>query len=212
VLVSACRDPAPDEFWLVVGSLVHGSRREGSQVRSVVVYELLSVDGVAEEPSNWVFEVDEEVFTHLRQVIDRQDDVLLGRGTYDYWAGHWPTSDMEPFAGFINRTPKHVFTSSPLTQPWSNSTAVHGPAEEHVAALRQGDGGDIGVHASITLARSLMRAGLVDELRLMVAPTIAGTGRRLFDEDADLRRLELLDVVRTPSGIVLLDYGVTPAT
>jgi dihydrofolate reductase len=178
-------------------------------VRRVVVYELMSVDGVAEEPSNWVFGVDDEVFANLRNVIGRQDDVLLGRGTYDYWAGHWPTSDVEPFAGFVNRTPKHVFTSSPLTQPWQNSTAVHGPAEEHVAALRQGDGGDIGVHGSITLARSLLRAGLVDELRLVVAPTVAGKGRRLFDDDGDLRRLELDDVVRTPSGILLLGYRLT---
>ncbi len=177
-------------------------------MRAVVVYEFMSVDGVAEEPSNWVFDVDEEVFGNLRQVIGRQDDVLLGRGTYDYWAGHWPTSDMEPFAGFINRTPKHVVTSSPLTQPWSNSTAVHGSAVEHVTALKAGDGGDIGVHGSITLARSLLRAGLVDELRLVVAPTVAGTGRRLFDDDGDLRRLELTDVVRTPSGILLLGYRV----
>jgi dihydrofolate reductase len=181
-------------------------------MRRVVVYELMSVDGVAEEPSNWVFDVDEEVFTNLRDVIGRQDDVLLGRGTYDYWAGHWPTSDMEPFAGFVNRTPKHVFTSSPLTQPWPNSTAVHGPAEEHVAALRQGDGGDIGVHGSITLARSLLRAGLVDELRLVVAPTVAGKGRRLFAEDDDLRRLQLDDVVRTPSGILLLGYRLAGAS
>lgn len=177
-------------------------------MRNVVVYELVSVDGVAEEPSDWVFDVDEEVFTHLRTIIERQDDVLLGRGTYDYWAGHWPTSDMEPFAGFINRTRKHVVTSSPLTQPWQNSTVVPGPVEPWVAALKDGEGGDIGVHASITLTRSLLRAGLVDELRLLVAPTVAGTGRRLFDEDGALQRLELVDAVRTPSGILLLDYRV----
>ena len=179
-------------------------------MRRVVVYELMSVDGVAEEPGNWVFDVDDEVFTHLRQVIDRQDDVLLGRGTYDYWAGHWPTSDMEPFAGFINRTPKHVFTSSPLTQPWSNSTAVHGPAEEHVAALRQGDGGDIGVHGSLTLARSLLVAGLVDRFRLVVFPVINGaTGRdRVFDGYPDVR-LELVDSRTFDGRLQLLDYAPT---
>ena len=58
-----------------------------------MLYQLLSVDGVAEEPSDWVFDVDEEVFGHLGRVIARQDDVLLGRRTYDYWAGYWPTSD-----------------------------------------------------------------------------------------------------------------------
>jgi dihydrofolate reductase len=176
-------------------------------VRQVVLYQLLSVDGVAEEPGNWVFDVDEEVFANLRRVIERQDDVLLGHGTYDYWAGYWPTSDVEPFASFINGTPKHVFTSTPLSQAWTNSSAVHRPAEEHVAALKQADGGDIGVHGSITLARSLLAAGLVDELRLVVAPTIAGSGRRLFDS-GDLHRLDLRDVVRTPTGTLLLHYDL----
>jgi dihydrofolate reductase len=176
-------------------------------VRQVVLYQLLSVDGVAEEPGNWVFDVDEEVFANLGRVIERQDDVLLGRGTYDYWAGYWPTSDVEPFAGFINGTPKHVFTSRPLTQPWQNSTAVHAPAVEHVSALKQGRGGDIGVHGSITLARSLLAARLVDELRLVVAPTVAGAGRRLF-EHGDLRRLDLRDATATPTGTLLLHYAV----
>jgi dihydrofolate reductase len=180
-------------------------------MRAVVAYELVSVDGVAEEPGDWVFDVDDEVFANLRQVIERQDDVLLGRGTYDYWAGYWPTSDVEPFASFINSTPKHVITSTPLDPPWARSTAVHGPAEEHVAALKQGDGGDIGVHGSITLTRSLLRASLVDELRLVVAPTIAGRGRRLFGEEAALCRLELVDVVRTPSGTLLLGYRAAAA-
>ncbi|WP_179966083.1 hypothetical protein [Modestobacter altitudinis] len=93
-------------------------------MRQVVLYQLLSVDRVAEEPGDWVFDVDEEVFANLSRVIDRQDDVLLGRGTFDCWAGYWPTSDVEPFASFINGTPEHVLTSTPLTQPWAMSTAV----------------------------------------------------------------------------------------
>ena len=176
-------------------------------MRQVVLYQLLSVDGVAEEPGNWVFDVDEEVFANLGRVIERQDDVLLGRGTYDYWAGYWPTSDVEPFAGFINGVPKHVLTSTPLTPPWQNSSAVHAPAVEHVSALKQSRAGDIGVHGSITLARSLLAAGLVDELRLVVAPTVAGAGRRLF-ERGDLRRLDLRDARATPTGTLLLHYRV----
>ena len=174
-------------------------------MRDVVLYTLLSLDGVAEEPGDWLFDVDEEVFAHLGRVIGRQDDVLLGRGTYDYWSGYWPTSDVEPFASFINGTPKHVVTSTPLTGSWPNTTAVHRPAAEHVAGLKAGDGGDIGVHGSITVARSLLRAGLVDELRLVVAPTLAGRGRRLFDHD-DLRRLDLVDAASTPAGTLLLGY------
>ena len=105
-------------------------------MRTVVLYQLLSLDGVAEEPGDWFPEVDEEVFAGLARVIDRQDDVLLGRTTYDYWAGYWPSSDVEPFAGFINGTPKHVVTSTPLTQPWQDSTVVQGPVEEHVRAMK----------------------------------------------------------------------------
>ncbi|WP_219414353.1 dihydrofolate reductase family protein [Pseudonocardia nigra] len=79
------------------------------------------------------------------------------------------------------------------------------PAAEYVSALKQQSGGDIGVHGSIRLAQSLLRAGLVDELRLVISPAIAGRGRRLF-EDGTLRRLELLDVERSATGILLLSY------
>lgn len=176
-------------------------------MRTVVLYELMSLDGVAEEPGNWMFDADDDVFDNLREVISSQSDVLLGRGTYDYWAGYWPTSDVEPFAGFINSTPKHVFTSSPLSESWSGAIAVGGRAEDHVARLKAQRGGDIGVHGSITLARSLLAAGLVDELRLVVAPTIAHSGRRLFADGPVCRRLDLLDVRRSATGALFAHYA-----
>jgi dihydrofolate reductase len=177
-------------------------------MRKVVLYQLLSLDGVAEEPGDWFFDVDREVFANLGRIIGSQDAILLGRGTYDYWVGYWPTSDVEPFASFINGTEKHVVTSSVPAQDWPNSTLVTSPAEEYVAELKQRPGGDIGIHGSIQLARSLLRARLVDELRLVVAPAVAGRGRRLFDGDDDLQRLELLDLERSSSGALLLGYRV----
>jgi dihydrofolate reductase len=176
-------------------------------MRKVVLYELLSLDGVAEEPGDWMTKADDALFANLGRVIGTQDDVLLGRGTYDYWSGYWPTSDNQPFADFINHTPKHVFTSSTPEQEWSASTFVAAPAAEYVAELKQRDGGDIGVHGSIRLAQALLRADLVDELRLVVSPTVAGRGRRLFAGDGDLQRFELLDVDRTTTGALLLGYG-----
>lgn len=176
-------------------------------MRKVVLYELMSLDGVAEEPGNWMFDVDGDVFDNLGEVISSQSDVLLGRGTYDYWAGCWPTSDVEPFAGFINSTPKHVFTSSPLPGAWSGAVAVHGRAEDHVARLKEGTGGDIGVHGSITLAQSLLAAGLVDELRLVVVPTLAHSGRRLFQDGGDSRRLDLVSVRPSATGSVFAHYA-----
>ena len=175
-------------------------------MRNVVLYELLSLDGVAEEPGNWMFDVDQVVFENLERVIHRQGDVLLGRKTYDYWAGYWPTSDVEPFASFINGTQKHVFSSSVPSLEWSKSTVVGSSAVPYVTGLKQQPGGDIGIHGSIDLARSLLRAGLVDELRLVIAPTVAGRGRRLFDDDGDLQKLALIDIDRTPSGALLLGY------
>jgi len=176
-------------------------------VRTVVLYELMSLDGVAEEPGNWMFDVDGDVFDNLGEVIAAQSDVLLGRGTYDYWAGYWPTSEVEPFAGFINSTPKHVFTSSPLPTGWSGSVAVAERAEEYVARLKQGAGGDIGVHGSITLAQSLLAAGLVDQLRLVVVPTVAHSGRRLFQDGPEHRRLDLVSVRPSATGTVFAHYA-----
>ncbi len=84
------------------------------------------------------------------------------------------------------------------------------PAEEYVRGLKAGNGGDIGVHGSIALSRSLLAAGLVDELHLVVAPTLAGRGRRLFDGDHELRRADLLSARSTPAGLLLLDYRLRP--
>jgi dihydrofolate reductase len=175
-------------------------------MRDVVLYQLLSLDGVAEEPGDWLVDPGPEVFDNLAEIIEPQDAVLLGRGTYDYWVDYWPTSDVEPFASFINGTEKHVFTSSPLAGRWSNTTVASTPAAAYVAALKQQAGGDIGIHGSISLARSLWEDGLVDELRLVVAPAVAGRGRRLLGDDADLRQLDLVDVARSSGGALFLTY------
>jgi dihydrofolate reductase len=99
-----------------------------------------------------------------------------------------------------------VFTSSPPERAWANTTVVTAPAAEHVAALKGQPGGDIGIHGSIRLAHSLWTAGLIDELRLVVAPAVAGHGRRLFGDDDPLRRLELVEVEHTPGGTLFLCY------
>lgn len=83
-------------------------------MRQVVLYQLLSLDGVAEEPGDWMFEGDRAIFDNVERVIGKQDVILLGRRTYEYWVGFWPHDGPEPFHTFINHTPKHVFTSSPL--------------------------------------------------------------------------------------------------
>jgi dihydrofolate reductase len=174
--------------------------------RRVVLYELLSLDGVAEEPGDWMSDSGPELFANLGRIIETQDEILLGRGTYDYWVGYWPTSDLEPFASFINGTRKHVFTSRQPEESWENTTVVTEPAVDYVAELKRGAGGDIGIHGSISLAQSLMRARLVDELRLVIAPTLAGRGRRLFTGNDELEALELVEVERSDAGSLFLGY------
>jgi dihydrofolate reductase len=177
-------------------------------MRNVVLYQLLSFDGVAEEPGDWMFDDGREIFDNLGAVIANQDAVLMGRGTFDYWVDFWPASDLEPFASFINGTEKHVFSSRPVPDRWQNMIDVAGPAVDHVRTLKDSTGGDIGIHGSIALSQSLWHAGLIDELRLVVAPTIAGRGRRLFDGSADLSRLTLLHNTSTSAGTLLLHYRV----
>jgi dihydrofolate reductase len=109
-------------------------------------------------------------------------------------------------ASFINGTRKHVFSSSAPEVEWGNSTLVTTPAADHVADLKAWPGRDIGIHGSIALARSLLRARIVDELRLVVAPVIAGSGRRLLDDDEAPLRLQLVDVARSPEGTLFLAY------
>jgi dihydrofolate reductase len=176
-------------------------------MRKVVAYELLSLDGVAEAPDSFILEWDAEVDAHLSAVIAAQDAVILGRASYEEWARFWPTSDIEPFATFINGVQKYVVTSAPLGSDWANATRVDGDLAEFVHDLRNQPGGEIGVHASISLTRSMLAAGLIDELKLVIAPTVAGAGRRLLDS-VPATRLELLGVESSPSGHLLATYRV----
>ncbi len=178
-------------------------------MRKVVMYELTSLDGVAESPEEF-FDWDDTMDANLGEVIATQDAVILGRRSYDEWAGYWPGSDIEPFATFINGVTKYVATSTPLDPPWSNATAVEGELVEFVRDLKSRPGGDIGVHASISVAQALLAAGVVDELRLVVAPVIVGHGRRLLD-GVPATRLRSTRSTTSPSGFLLVDYAVDDA-
>jgi hypothetical protein len=116
-------------------------------VRKVVVYELLSLDGVADKPEAWFAGWDDVTEANLGAVIAAQDAVILGRRSYEEWAGFWPGSDIEPFATFINGVAKYVATSAPLDRGWANATAIDGDLAGFVRDLRSQPGADIGVHA-----------------------------------------------------------------
>jgi dihydrofolate reductase len=184
-----------------------GRSTEVLSVRKVVVYELLSLDGVAEDPDVFLTEWDDVMQANLAAVIAAQDAVILGRRSYGEWAEFWPDSDIQPFATFINGVRKYVATSAPLHREWANATVVDGDLVEFVRGLKVRRGGDIGVHASISVARALFAADVVDELRLVIAPMIAGSGRRLLEGLPPIR-LESIRSTTSPTGHLLLDYSV----
>jgi dihydrofolate reductase len=176
-------------------------------MRKVVLYELVSLDGVAEAPETFFADWDEAMEDNLAAVIGTQDAVILGRRTYDEWSQYWPGSTIEPFAAFINEVTKHVATSTPLAPQWHNATAVEGGLVEFVQDLKASPGGDIGVHASISVAQALLAADAIDEVRLVVAPAIAGRGRRLLDALPPIR-LEPVRSAMSPRGYLLADYRI----
>jgi dihydrofolate reductase len=176
-------------------------------MRKVTAGLFHSVDGVVESPHLFQFDAfDDELGAGMDAMIKRVETVLLGRVSYQEWAGYWPTATDE-FGSFINPVEKFV-ASKTLSGPlaWNNSRLVEGPLEDFVAELKQGDGGDIAVCGSISVVRQLFFAGLLDELMLMTHPVVAGSGRRLFEAGDPTTRLELAASTITSKGNAVLTY------
>ena len=176
-------------------------------MRKIVVYELLSLDGVAEAPDSFIADWDEAMDANLASVISTQDAVVLGRTSYTEWAHFWPTSTIEPFATFINGVSKHVATSSELDLDWANAERIEGDLVDFIRGLKKQSGSDVGVHASISVAQALLAADVVDELRLVIAPRIAGGGRRLFYGVPSIE-LEMIESETSPTCSLLVSYRV----
>jgi dihydrofolate reductase len=175
--------------------------------RKVVAGYFLSLDGVAESPDRFITASDDETDASGASLIATQDAVVLGRRSYDEWVEFWPDSDIQPYASFINAVPKYVATSTPLQREWTNSHVIEGSLVDFMRHLKSQPGGDIGVHASISVTRTLLAAGLVDELRLVIAPTIVGSGQRLFDKLPPIG-LETTRGTASPSSHLLVNYRV----
>jgi dihydrofolate reductase len=187
----------------------------------LVVTEFVSVDGVIEDPGGvegfrhggWSFEVDrgEEGNRFKLEEALSSEALLLGRVTYEVFAAAWPSREGE-FADKFNTMPKYV-VSSTLTDPdWSNSTVISGNVPEEVARLRDELDGEIVVHGSAQLVQTLLEHDLVDEFRLMVFPVVLGSGKRLFAETANKKRLRLLGskVVGDGVGIHIYERATAP--
>ncbi len=179
-------------------------------MRKIVSGLFISIDGVTESPGQWQFDnFDEDMMMELGSVIENDDAVVMGRVTYEEWAGYWPTSTNEPFATFINTTPKYVVSTTLDDVNWGQYdtvTLLKGDLTEELTRLKHEPGKTIGVTGSPTLVRSLLQLDLLDELILMIHPVVAGSGKRLFADGDSLKRMELVESKVTRTGVVIATY------
>ncbi len=181
----------------------------------IVVTEFVSLDGVMQAPGGgedfkhggWSFEIsrgEEGDKFKLDEGLEAEA-LLLGRVTYEGFAAAWPSMQGE-FADKFNGMPKYVVSSTLEEPAWNNSTVLKGDVVEEVGKLRRASPGDVVVHGSAQLVQTLLEHDLVDELRLMVYPVLLGSGKRLFGQASDKRRLSLTDSKIVGDGVAILIY------
>ena len=182
----------------------------------LVVTEFVSVDGVFEDPGgaedyehgSWTFEYDrgEEGNQFKLDELMEAEVHLLGRVTYQGFADAWPSRE-GPFADKLNSDPKYVVSTTLEEPEWQNTKVISGNVVEQVSKLKNDTDGVILVAGSGTLVRTLLEANLVDELRLMVFPTILGRGKRLFRAGIDRLKLRLAESKTVgPDGVQVQIY------
>jgi dihydrofolate reductase len=191
-------------------------------MRPLVVQTFLTLDGVAQAPGGpeedrsggfahggWLVpHFDDTMGEQIDQWFSGAQDFLLGRGTYEIFAAHWPKVPVEGdrVAWSLNTLPKHV-ASRTLTQvDWDGARLIEGDVADGVRALKAQDGGELQVHGSIGLVTTLLAEDLVDELRLIVFPVVLGTGKKLFADGAVPRTWRLTSSKASSTGALIASY------
>ena len=187
----------------------------------IVISEFVSLDGVIEDPGGaenyrhggWSFKFDRgpEGDKFKGAELQEAEAQLLGRVTYEGFAAAWPNMNEDWFGQKMNSMPKYVFSNTLQEATWTNSTILRGDFTQQIAKLKQDVAGAILVAGSAQLARSLIEHDLVDELRLMVFPVLLGSGKRLFPESTEMKKLKLKRSETTGDGVLLQVYERDPS-
>lgn len=185
-------------------------------MRRVIAFEVVTADGFYEGEHgefDWP-NVDDDFYRLSVEQTSNFDILLFGRVTYEGMASYWPTAmaaEQNPpdIVDLMNRLPKVVFANSPIDTSWTNTTLVTGDAAAAVADMKQEAGGDMIAYGSFRLVTSLLEAGLLDELRVMIHPILLGRGKPMFSALVDRITLELIRSTTFASGNVLLRYRPT---
>ncbi|WBQ01857.1 dihydrofolate reductase family protein [Kribbella sp. CA-293567] len=195
----------------------------------LVLTEFVSLDGVSQGPGSpdedtsdgfvrggWLVPHLDELFVRrTSEWLDLADGLLLGRRTYQAFARDWPriTDPDDPYSERMNALPKYVVTNTLAETSWHPTTILNGDPIDTVAKLKAEPGRELQIHGSARLGQALLSAGLVDTVRLTVAPTIVGSGRQLLGHPGAATGLRLVNHESTSTGLLLLEYecsGVAP--
>lgn len=188
----------------------------------LTLVQFTTLDGVSQGPGSpaedttdgftrggWLVPYLDETFVHRTSAwLDHADGLLLGRRTYEAFARDWPriTDPGDPYTTRMNTLPKYVFSNTITDADWAPTTVLRGDLTDAVRELTARPGRELQVHGSARLGNALLAAGLVDCLRLVVAPTVLGAGRRLLTHPGPGTGLRLTRHEATPKGLLLLEY------
>ena len=187
-------------------------------MRKIRIIEHISLDGVIQAPGGrnedgdyahggWAMRYSDPV---IRDAIvaaqGKSFDLLLGRRTYDIWAGYWPKAENGPIADGLNAATKYVATHRPDSLRWGPVEDLGTDIMEGVRVVKSKDGPDLIVWGSSTLTSVLLEQGLVDEVLLLVCPVLLGRGKRFFSDSADPRELALVSTKALSSGVLINTY------
>src|SRR5215207_6402508 len=186
-------------------------------MRTVAANTFVSLEGVMQAPGGphedptggftkggWAVNYfDEEMMDRISGADPYE--LLLGRGTYEIFAAHWPY-DEGPIADHLNSTRKHVASTTLERVEWSNSTLIAGDVADYVAALKSQDGPEIQVHGSPGLIQTLLEHDLVDEFRMWIFPLVLGTGKRFFGDGTMPTGLKLVASNVSKTGVTINIY------
>jgi dihydrofolate reductase len=175
-------------------------------MRKIINSAFVSLDGVTEDPRSWAI-FDPDAGGEAAQALQALDGMLMGRGTYEYFADVMP-EQTGPYADAINAIRKYVFSSTLASAGWNNSTIIREDVVSAVTELKQQDGGDLITYGYGRLSQTLLENHLVDEIRFSVHPVLVG-GRAVGGGNGQTLPLKLTGATPTPSGVVALTYEPT---
>src|SRR5438874_211723 len=188
------------------------------KMRKIRIIEQISLDGVIQAPGGrnedgdyahggWaMLFFDTAILDAIIAAQGRSFDLLLGRRTYDIWAGYWPKAENGPIADGLNAATKYVATHRPNSLGWGPVEHLGADIMEGVRRDKLKDGADLIIWGSSTLTTMLLYQGLVDELLLVIYPVLLGRGKRFFSDSVDPRELALVNTKAASSGVLMNTY------